>query len=220
MNEIFLKRSSRAIVSATLEETGNTWNMPFGSSVSANSSASSRAPSGVARAGLTTMGAPTARDGATLCATRFSGKLNGVIPSTGPKAKRRISPIREPSDASVSRRISSSSPWRMTSDAQRNVETARVASTFAHLSGLPPSWAIISAFRSIRSASRREMWSSASARAWTGRCCDSSNVLAAVAIASSTSSSVGTPTSATTLPSHVLFTSKDSRPVRHSPFTR
>ena len=41
-------------------------------------------PSGVADAGFTTIGAPTASEGATLCATRFSGKLNGVIPSTGP----------------------------------------------------------------------------------------------------------------------------------------
>ena len=39
---------------------------------------------GVALAGFTTMGAPTASAGATLCATRLRGKLNGVMPSTGP----------------------------------------------------------------------------------------------------------------------------------------
>ena len=143
--------------SATFELTGSTWYMPFGRSVSAKNSARRSAPIGVADAGLTTIGAPTASAGATLCATRFSGKLNGVIPRTGPTGNRRISPIRDPSAASVSRRISSSSPWRITSDAQRNVETARVASTVAHLSGLPPSRAISSAFSSIVSASRFEM---------------------------------------------------------------
>ena len=101
----------------------------------------------------------------------------------------------------MSSRISSSSPRRRISLAQRNVETARVASTFAHLSGLPPSLAISSAFWSIDSPSRREMWSSASARACTGRVLDTSNVSAAVATASSTSSAVGTPISATTVSS-------------------
>ena len=136
-----------------------------------------------------------------MCATRFSGKLNGVMPRTGPIGNRRISPIREPSDASVSSRISSSSPRRITSEAQRNVDTARVASTVAHLSGLPPSCAISSAFSSIVSPSRFEMWSSASERAWTGSLEDSLKVSCAVAAASSTSASVGTPISATTLSS-------------------
>ena len=153
-------------------------------------------------------------------ATRFSGKLNGVIPSTGPIGNRRISPTREPSAASVSSRISSSSPRRITSEAQRNVETARVASTVAHLSGLPPSCAISFAFSSIVSPSRFEMWSSASARAWTGSFEDSLNVSCAVAAASSTSASVGTPISATTLSSYGLWTSNEPSPVRHSPFTR
>ncbi len=143
--------------------------MPLGRSVSAKNSARRSDPIGVADAGFTTIGAPTASEGATLCATRFSGKLNGVIPSTGPNANRRISPILDPSDASVSSRISSSSPWRITSLAQRNVEIARVASTVAHLSGLPPSRAISSAFSSTVSARRLEMWSSAFARACTGR---------------------------------------------------
>ena len=58
---------------------------------------------------------------------------------------------------SVSKRIASSSPCRRTSEAQRNVEEARVASTVAHLSGFPPSRAISSAFFSMSSARRREM---------------------------------------------------------------
>ena len=129
-------------------------------------------------------------------------------------------PIREPRAASVSRRITSSSPCRIVSEAQRKVETARVASTFAHFNGFPPSFAISSAFSSIVSPSRFEMWSRASARAWIGRCRDSSNVAAAVAAASSTSASVGTPISATTPSSNGLRTSNEPSPVRQSPFTR
>ncbi len=110
MNEIFLNRSSRAMPSATVDDTGSTDIMPFGRSVSSNSSASTSAPIGVALAGLITIGAPTPRAGATLCATRLRGKLNGEIPKTGPNGNRRISPTREPSEASVSRRTSSSSP--------------------------------------------------------------------------------------------------------------
>ena len=64
------------------------------------------------------------------------------------------------------------------------------------------------------------MWSSAVERAATDRCRDSSNVAAAVAVASSTSSAVGMPISATRDSSYGLFTSKVPSPVRHSPFTR
>ena len=219
VNEILRNRSSRAIWSATLDRTGSTWYMPFGRSVSSKNSARRRAPTGVTEAGFTTIGAPTAIEGATLCATRFSGKLNGVMPNTGPNGNRRSRPIREPNAASVSSRMSSSSPWRRTSEAQRKVLTARAASTFAHLSGLPPSRAMSSAFSSRVSARRFEMWSSAPERAATDRCRDSWNVDAAVAMASSTSASVGTPISATTLSSKGLCTSKVPSPVRHSPFT-
>ena len=84
VNEILRNRSSLAIPSATFEDTGSTWSIPCGRSVSSNSSARRSDPSGVADAGFTTIGAPTASEGATLCATRLSGKLNGVIPRTGP----------------------------------------------------------------------------------------------------------------------------------------
>ena len=53
-------------------------------------SASSIADSGVFGAGFSTTGAPTAMAGATLWATRFSGKLNGEIASTGPFGTRRM----------------------------------------------------------------------------------------------------------------------------------
>ncbi len=46
------------------------------------------APTGVALAGLSTNGQPTASAGATLCATRFSGKLNGVMNEHTPMGTR------------------------------------------------------------------------------------------------------------------------------------
>src|SRR5213593_2990897 len=220
VNEILRYRASRAIPSATLDDTGSTWYIPLGRSVSANSSARRMAPSGVAAAGLTTIGAPTARAGATLWATRLRGKLNGEIPRTGPNGNLRMMPRREPRDASVSRRITSSAPWRSTSEAHRKVDTALVASTFAHFSGLPPSRAISAALSSMLWARPREMWSRASVRACTGRNRLSPNVSSATFAASSTSASVGTPTSATTVPSYGLLTWRSPLPVRHSPFTR
>src|SRR3712207_577457 len=58
---ILRKRSSRAMPSATLELTGRTWYIPAGRSVSAKNSARRSEPIGVELAGLTTIGAPTAR---------------------------------------------------------------------------------------------------------------------------------------------------------------
>ena len=44
---------------------------------------------GVCDAGRSTIGLPAASAGATLCATRLSGKLNGVMPAIGPSGTRR-----------------------------------------------------------------------------------------------------------------------------------
>ena len=115
--------------------------------------------SGSRSAGFTTIGAPTASAGATLCATRFSGKLNGVMPSTGPIGNRRRMPER--ANRAPARCPGASprpSPWRITSEAHRNVETARVASTVRPLQRLAALGAR-SARRSPRcvSASRWEM---------------------------------------------------------------
>ena len=85
--------------------TGSTDHIPAGRSVSASSSPSSSADSGVAGAGLRMIGAPTAIAGATLWATRFSGKLNGAMPSTGPRGKRRTIAARPAAGGSVSSRM-------------------------------------------------------------------------------------------------------------------
>jgi hypothetical protein len=128
-------------------------------------------------------------------------------------------PARDPSEASVSRRMNPPSMCLSSSAAHRNVEMARVTSILDHLRGLPPSRATTSASSSTRSATRREMCIIASARAWTGRLRDSSNVETAAVTASSTSASVGTPSVATTESSYGLWTSSVPSPVRHDPAT-
>ena len=50
------------------------------------------APIGVFSDGFNTNGQPAAMAGATLCATRFNGKLNGVMNDTGPSGTRRVKP--------------------------------------------------------------------------------------------------------------------------------
>ena len=182
--------------------TGSTDQDPAGRSVSASSSPSSSALSGVAGAGLSTIGAPTAIAGATLCATRFSGKLNGAMPSTGPRGKRRVMAVRPAALASVSRRCISPLKRRASSAAQRKTETARPTSALAHFSGLPFSAVISAAISSARSAIRRETWSSAAARTKAGWPAVSLAAATAASTACSTCSSVGTETVATRRPSY------------------
>src|SRR5215510_8648290 len=69
-------RSSSTITSPISEDDpATTLSQPAGSPASSISSASRRADSGVADAGLRTTGQPAASEGASLCATRLQGKL-------------------------------------------------------------------------------------------------------------------------------------------------
>jgi hypothetical protein len=86
--------SATSAAGAVVRDRQHREHAPSGRSVSARISPSSSAVSGVAGAGLSMIGAPTASAGATLCATRFSGKLNGAMPSTGPRGTRRTSASR------------------------------------------------------------------------------------------------------------------------------
>jgi hypothetical protein len=61
---------------------------PSGSPAAFNTWPSSAAVSGVSSAGFSTIVLPAASAGPTLCATRFSGKLNGVIAATTPSGVR------------------------------------------------------------------------------------------------------------------------------------
>src|SRR6185437_12379432 len=60
---------------------------PSGSPACLRMSASKREVRGVCGAGLSRTVFPTASAGASLCRTRLSGKLNGVMASTGPIGK-------------------------------------------------------------------------------------------------------------------------------------
>ena len=65
-----------------------TFSQPGGSPASCSSSARKSAESGVCDAGLRTTAQPAASAGAILCATRLSGKLNGLIAPTTPIGRR------------------------------------------------------------------------------------------------------------------------------------
>ena len=66
----------------------STFSQPGGSPASCSSSARKSAESGVCDAGLRTTAQPAASAGAILCATRLSGKLNGLIAPTTPIGRR------------------------------------------------------------------------------------------------------------------------------------
>jgi hypothetical protein len=138
---------------------------PSGRSVSASSSPSSSADSGVFGRGLSRIGAPTASAGATLWAARLSGKLNGEMPSTGPRGKRRTTAIRPSATGSVSSRCSVPDQRRASSAAHWKVDAARAASAVAHFTGLPLSAPMSSATSAARSDQPGETWNSAAARA-------------------------------------------------------
>ena len=104
-------------------------------------------------AGFRMNGHPAAKAGAALCATRFRGKLKGVIASTGPMGKRCTRPQR-PSLPSVKSRGMLSPPSRAASSAAvLKVSTARSTSIRASRIGLPASATISCAKRSFCSIS-------------------------------------------------------------------
>jgi hypothetical protein len=67
-----------------------TFSQPGGRPASVSSSASRSADSGVWLAGLRTTAQPAASEGASLCATRLSGKLKGLIAPTIPTGCRSV----------------------------------------------------------------------------------------------------------------------------------
>ena len=184
-----------------------------------SSSPSSSADSGVLGAGLSTTGAPTAIAGATLWATRLSGKLNGLIASTGPLGTRRTYAIRPSAAASVSSRSTSPDCWRVSSAAQRKTDTARPTSPLAQNSGLPFSAVISSAISSARSWICRLTEASASARTWIGSRSASARTPSAAATAASTWALVAYVVVLTSEPSYGWCTSSGSSPCTHSPAT-
>ena len=176
--------------------------------------------SGVAGAGLTSTGAPTASAGATLWATRFSGKLNGAMASTGPRGKRRTIAARPAAAASVSRRSSSPPSRRTSSAAHRNVAAALVASDRAQrdrlaVLGRDESRDLLGPLGQPRRtrASGRRPGRRATAAAATGA------AAWAAATAASTCAASGTETVATSESSYGWRTSRLRRPVSGRPAT-
>ena len=98
--------------------------------------------SGVCDAGLSTTGHPAAIAGATLCDTRLRGKLNGLIAPTTPIGTRSVNASLPTPASFASIGIMSPVSVRASTAANRNVPTARAASTRAAFSGLAASAAI------------------------------------------------------------------------------
>jgi hypothetical protein len=69
---------------------GTTFSQPGGSPASSQIAASRRALTGVWLAGLSTTAQPAASAGASLCATRLSGKLKGEIAPMTPIGTRTV----------------------------------------------------------------------------------------------------------------------------------
>ena len=134
-----LRRSSDTNFSATSFPSGNTLKAPAVRPALATTSASSNEESGVCGAGFKVIVQPAAIAGATLCATRFSGKLNGVIARIGPTGNRRTIPAR-PAVELCQSSGSHSPPMRVASSAATaNVKMALSTSTRAVLIGFPAS---------------------------------------------------------------------------------
>ncbi len=106
---------------------------------SSRSSARVIAEIGVCDAGFRTTGQPAAIAGATLCATRLSGKLNGLIAPTTPIGRRSVKPSLPTPASLASIGIISPARSRAAAAANVNVDTARVASTRAVLIGFAAS---------------------------------------------------------------------------------
>src|SRR5271156_1256267 len=87
-------RSSATSCAATSFEHGKTLIAPSGHPESRMARPSHNAVIGVWGAGFMMMGFPDAIAGASLCATRLMGKLNGVIPRIGPNGNLRDKAIR------------------------------------------------------------------------------------------------------------------------------
>src|SRR5579862_620853 len=127
-----------------------TLSQPAGRPASASSSARSRAESGVCDAGFSTTGHPAASAGASLCATRLHGKLNGEIAPTIPIGRRTVNASLPSPACAASIGTSSPASFRASTAANVYVDIARDASTRAVLIGLPASSQIVRATSSCR----------------------------------------------------------------------
>ena len=130
----------------------STFSHPGGKPASSASSARKSADSGVCDAGFSTTAQPAANAGASLCATRLSGKLNGLIAPTTPIGSRSAN-ASFPSPACAASIGTISPPsFRASTALNVYVDIARDASTRAVLIGFPASAQISRAASSWRLA--------------------------------------------------------------------
>src|SRR4029078_6088948 len=103
------------------------------------SSGRSGAESGVCDAGFRTTAQPAASAGATLCATRLNGKLNGEIAPTTPIGTRSVIATLPTPAGDASMGTPSPASLRASTAAIVNCEVARATSSRAAFIGLAPS---------------------------------------------------------------------------------
>ncbi len=152
---IALMRSSVAIFAPTTEPgPQTTFTQPSGAPASTRISPSLIPEIGVWPAGLRTTAFPAASAGPSLCATRLSGKLKGLIAPTIPYGTRIATPNLPSPAADASIGTVSPLSFRASTAEKVSVRTQRWASRRAVLIGLPASAAIASASSSSRSAAR------------------------------------------------------------------
>ena len=142
------------MASASSASIGRIEKAPSGSSVSARISPKIRAEIGVRLLGLSTSGQPAAIAGATLWATKFKGKLKGVISATGPTPTLRVMPIYPAVSTELPRSMTVPSLREHSSAATWKVTWARLTSACAAAMGLPASITRTWASSSARSAMR------------------------------------------------------------------
>ena len=174
------------------------WSAPAGSPASCSVRARRSAESGVFSAGLSTTGHPAAIAGASLWATRLSGKLKGLIAPTTPTGSRIVKASLPAPEALEAIGTTFPASPRASAAANVNVSRHRAASARACAIGLAASRQMVSAKASARAPMRAAARSSTSARA-----CGSGGGRwrAAVATAVSTSEASATGSRASSDPS-------------------
>ncbi len=201
-----------------LEGPASTLSQPGGRPASCSSSARRSAESGVCEAGLSTTAHPAARAGAILCATRLSGKLNGLIAPTTPIGTRIVNASLPSPACEASIGTTSPASLRASTAAIVYVDTARATSTRAALSGLPASAAIWRAASSARLPSAPATRTRISARSCAGS--GSRIARSAASIAARASASPARATRATGEPSYGEATSSHEPVSTHFPSSR
>jgi hypothetical protein len=212
-----LMRASRNSAGMWSCPKGTTLICPAGTPASCKTSARSSAENGVFSAGFNTIVFPEARQGATLWATRLSGKLNGVIPRITPIGKRRTRPKCPTPGGLASMRTPCPSSPDASCAAKRKVMVARSTSAAANVTGLPASATRMrtNSFRraAIRSAMRERICARSQA-GWERVCLKAA---CADATADSTWSASARQISPTVEPSHGLVTAWVSGEVSQRP---